>query len=143
MPDSLLVFALIDVAALSSFAFIAHLFFHERFEHVHLAFRGAQLPCSALLWQGDSLIYQILPTTVGLVLPEDACMTTDVLEGLDQVVECERGKGRALRVIAEEKLTEQWDGLDELIALPEEALGAQARRKLKGFIAAGGTIKEI
>jgi hypothetical protein len=142
LPDSLLVFALIDISSLSSFAVIAHLFLHERFEHVHLAFKGAQLPCSALLWQGDSLTYQAIPASSGLLLPEDASMTKTMLDWLDQVVTREKEKGRAFRVVAEEKLTEEWDGLDVLITPPEKVLGPQVRRKLKGFVAAGGSICE-
>lgn len=143
LPDSLLVFALIDVSSVPSFAVMAHLFLHERFEHVHLAFKGAQLPCSALLWEGDILTYQAIPSSLGLLLPEDVSVTNAMLAWLDQVVTRQKEKRQAFRVIAEEKLTEEWDGLDVLIVPPEETLGPQVKRKLKGFVAAGGSLKKI
>lgn len=140
LPDSLLVFALLDVSVLPSFALIAHLFLHERFEHINLAFAGVPFPCNVLLWQGESLTYQVVPASRGLLLPRDASFTRATLNWLDTVSTCTTQC--AFRVVAEENLTEEWDGLDELIIPSEETLGLQAKRKLQGFVAAGGTIRE-
>jgi hypothetical protein len=43
------------------------------------------------------------------------------------------------RIVPEYYLINQWDGLDSLIVL-SSTINAQAKRKLQGFCAAGGTI---
>ncbi len=43
------------------------------------------------------------------------------------------------KVIPEHLLTQEWEGIDELY-VPQNGVSAQGRRKISGFIAAGGTI---
>ncbi len=45
------------------------------------------------------------------------------------------------RVIAEERLIYDWDGIDELTILPE-TLSPQGARMVQGFLATGGVVKE-
>ena len=46
------------------------------------------------------------------------------------------------RLIAEERLIYDWDGVDELMILPE-TLSPQGARMVQGFAATGGTIREF
>ncbi len=46
------------------------------------------------------------------------------------------------RVIPEQLLTHEWDGIDQLILDPS-SISARARRKLHGFCAAGGELVEV
>lgn len=81
-----------------------------KFEHIHLT---TEAPPS---------------TSLGLYLPADADVE---LNGI-----LER---HSVRIIPEEKLTEQWDGIEKLI-VPDHPISATGRRKLLGFIAAGGEV---
>ena len=45
-----------------------------------------------------------------------------------------------LKIIFETFLSEEWDGLDHLIAL-EDSLSIQGLRKIKGFEVSGGVVE--
>jgi hypothetical protein len=47
--------------------------------------------------------------------------------------------GKPYRVVAEEYLTAEWDGLDELLVIAS-SMNPLLQRKLQGFSAAGGTV---
>lgn len=68
-------------------------------------------------------------TPLGLYLPEG-----DDLEEIEEIL-----AKHVVRIIPEEKLTEQWDGIEKLI-VPNHLLSLTGRRKLLGFIAAGGEV---
>jgi hypothetical protein len=122
LPDAALIFALIDLPAELSFARQCQLFSKERFESIHLGFQS-----------GHAL------ATVGICLPGDDHITRSVLEQFDAAAAGLIAEGTPFRVVAEEKLTEEWDGLDRLIVFPS-AVSARGKRKLLGFIAAGGVV---
>jgi hypothetical protein len=77
------------------------------------------------------------PPTLGIYLPNDLMIDSSILAQLDQLFL--KIAPTPLRIIPEEKLTEQWDGLDRLL-VPGKAVSAQGKRKLLGFIAAGGSV---
>ncbi len=78
--------------------------------------------------------------SIGLCLPAADMHDAVINRGIDQALE--RLQGKKYRVIAEEFLTAEWDGLDELVVI-SAAVGPLTRRKLQGFCAAGGTIVQI
>ncbi|MBS0604226.1 MAG: hypothetical protein JSS60_04215 [Verrucomicrobia bacterium] len=151
LPDAALPLALIDVADIASPAKIAQLFSKERFEHLHLALKGAKGPYSGICWNeghkgqgwiGKQKMERPLSTTqaaAGIYLPKDEYLAATVIEKLDALIVQLNEKQTPFRIVPEEKLTEQWDGLDNLI-VPSSALSAQGKRKLLGFIAAGGKV---
>jgi len=75
------------------------------------------------------------PSKVGLCLPANA--EDSLIEKMDRFLAT-----TLARLIPEEKLNEEWNGLDRLVVF-SEALSPQGKRKLLGFIAAGGTVATI
>jgi hypothetical protein len=150
LPDSVLPFALIDVVSIHSPGKIAQRFSKDRFEHVQLALKGATCPFSGICWNdgqnGQGYIGCFMNfkdfssnATVGLYLPKDEFLDASLIDELDKLI-LELSKNQTpFRIISEEKLTEQWDGIDQLF-VPRQAMSGQGRRKLLGFAAAGGSI---
>lgn len=153
LPDSALPFALIDISSIASPAETSLLFSKTRFEHVNLALKGAKAPFSGICWDNGwgaqgwmgtaAPLSDFAPTpSVGICLPNDAQMSCAAMATLDRLIVHLYQNKVQFRVIPEDKLTEQWDGLDRLIVL-SEALSVQGKRKLLGFIAAGGAIATV
>ncbi|MBS0621201.1 MAG: hypothetical protein JSS61_07080 [Verrucomicrobia bacterium] len=118
LPDSLLPLIQVHTEGLSP-ARKAHLFSGARFEHIY--FLKESPPQIA---------------SIGIYLPDDSLCDLSVLTTLDQMA---LSLDAPYRFIHEAKLTEEWDGIDQLI-VPEFALSHQGKRKLRGFEAAGGQI---
>jgi hypothetical protein len=128
LPDTLLSFAFFDAATILSPAFRAQLFSKHRFEHLHLGFEKEQTERMPL-------------APLALCLPSDAYCDRKILARLDVVMHDLKAKDVQFRIISEEKLTEEWEGLDQLIVI-KESISPLAKRKLLGFAAAGGEIIE-
>ncbi len=139
LPDAALPFALIDVSEIPSAARVAQLLSKERFEYVHLALQGARVPFAGLCWEEGEMAQGASSAALGVLLPKDEHFCPNLLEGMDTLFSHLKEKGSLFRIVCEEKLTEQWDGLDELIVFPS-AVSPQGKRKLQGFLAAGGTL---
>lgn len=150
LPDAVLSFAMIDVSSLGSTALTAQLFSKERFEHTHLILKGARYPFCGIVWEDGAMAqgwmgciepkkHSIAPSAVGIYLPKDPMIDASILKQLDQLMD---SMPMPFRVISEEKLTEEWDGLDKLIVL-SKAISVQGKRKLLGFIAAGGIVASL
>jgi len=140
LPDSLLPFAFLDVTDILSPAKTVQLLSKTRFEHLQLAVKGTKFPFSGLCWNdGQPVSIQTTPSPpLGIYLPDDSHIDPLFLEQLDQFIPTQN----SFRIIPEEKLTEQWDGLD-LLFIDPRIISPQGRRKLLGFIAAGGTIETL
>lgn len=123
-PDAAVPIAFIDASQISSLSKAAQFFSTARFEHLHPIITGAKIP------------FCKVHSTLGVLLPCDAAMNASVHKSLENVLE---NLNEPFRIVPEEKLTEQWDGLDKLIVI-SEALSPQGKRKLQGFEAAGGEI---
>lgn len=151
LPDVVLPFALIDATSIASPGKIAQLFSKERFDHIQLALKGATCPFSGICWDerqnGQGYLGNVLTVkkqaaapTLGLYLPKDKFLDAVLIQEIDTLI-CALNKNQIpFRIIPEEKLTEQWDGIDKLI-VPSQAISEQGKRKLLGFIAAGGSIE--
>jgi hypothetical protein len=142
LPETVLPFALIDATQIVSMAKAAQFFSTARFEHLHLAIKGANIPFSGISWEEVREAKSPCAPTLGVLLPSDECLSAPVLESLQGLLCDLTSKKMPFRIIPEEKLTEQWDGLDELFAI-SQALSAQGKRKLLGFIAAGGKVLSL
>jgi hypothetical protein len=153
LPDAALPFAFFDISAIPSAARSAQLFSKERFEHLHLALKGSRAPFPGLCWESGYPAHGWVgqrahehctkdPAGTGILLPKDEYMDEVVLQGLDTLLAELLLKQAIFRIVCEEKLTEQWDGLDTLIVFPE-AVTPQGKRKLQGFTAAGGIIEPV
>ena len=118
LPDEAIPFCLFESTPFGS-AKSAQLMSKERFWHLHLSIEENKSP-------------------QGILLPPDELFTPDVLDQLEQLIE----KIGPHRIIPEKRLSEMWDGLDELFVI-EEAISLQGMRHIKGFIAAGGEVKKF
>lgn len=153
LPDSAVPFALIDISGFASPTKIAQFFSKERFEYLHLALKGADIPFSGICWEegeaGQGWLgleacasENLSEVSLGVYLPKDEYIHADLVEKMDGLIASLQQKAIPFRIVCEEKLTEQWDGLDRLI-VPSSALSVQGKRKLLGFIAAGGSISTL
>jgi hypothetical protein len=150
LPDPVLPFALIDASRLRSPGKTAQYFSKERFEHLHLALKGAEYPFSGICWgEGQNargylggapkVKEEMSTSSLGVYVPKDRYIDISLTQELDRLISQFNEKRILFRMISEEKLTEQWDGIDQLI-VPSQAIGEQGRRKLLGFIATGGIV---
>ncbi|MGE3535551.1 MAG: hypothetical protein AB7H48_12045 [Parachlamydiales bacterium] len=150
LPDGLAPLALIDARGSNCLAQAALMFSRRRFEHVHLAVWGSPLPVPGLCWQtGGSFSGWIGPNSPiaapasvpnrALCLPQDDFCTLEFFGELDELLENLLQSGDPFRLVCEERLTEEWDGLDQLILFPGQT-SPQGKRMVQGFIAAGGSI---
>ncbi len=154
LPDAVLPFALIDIQRIGSMAKASQLLSKARFEYLNLAIKGAKTPFSGICWEegcyGQGWLGSVdrkasssmVMPTVGVYFPQDESMNQAVIEELDGLLEDLKQKKVDFRIVAEERLTELWDGLDRLI-VPSHAISASGKRKLLGFIAAGGLVEGI
>ena len=150
LPADVIPFVFFDVTEFSSFPEVAHLLFQERFEYISLGLKGAKGPHAGLCWEeGDPAQgyvgaeekkeVKIVPA-MGLFLPDDSQWDSSLSEQMELAISYLNGEGIPYRFIEEGKLTEQWDGLDQILVPSLAVVGLQAKRKFLGFIAAGGSI---
>ncbi len=150
LPAEVLSFAFFDVSDYSSFSKVARLFLQKRFEYICLGLKGAKGPYPGICWEegvasqgycGERGVKEVkLNPLIGLFLPEDSLWNSSVLEEMEKTISRLQSSQISFRLIEEEKLTEQWDGLDEIIVISRSLVSVQAHRKFLGFIAAGGSI---
>lgn len=148
-PPELLPYLLLDTAAISSPIHLGQLLNHEAFDFMQIALKGSSKGYPHVLgWQTHSHIGGYIgsepyePQTeeasiqTGLVIPEKTLFNLEVIKKYDQVVE-QLALKENLRFITERQLTVDWQGLDVLVVFSVEKA---TKRKLEGFIAAGGQI---
>jgi len=132
LPDEANVFLLFDIGGFRTASSVFAALSKERFEHFSLALRGKDLPREGFRWEEGAIRYHSIDSTVGLVFPEK--------RGAGTVFEAALAKIEGpVKVVFESFLSEEWEGLDQLLVL-SEALSPQGQRMLKGFQAAGGEI---
>ena len=119
LPETLTVFALFDLKGICP-GLQMQLLSKERFEHIELSLD----------------LLSELPQ-LGICLPPDSLFDQVALEELEGVVGELIEKKIPFRGVPESKLNELWNGLDQLIVFPS-FLSVQGKRKLAGFVAAGG-----
>ncbi len=120
-PDEWQLVVEFDVSDEENQAKIAQLLCKRRFEHMRVDIIGAK-----------KALFD--PSPQAIVLPLDHHIDLDQINRLMTHGE--------FKIIPEEKLNEEWDGVDCLYVL-RGSLSAWGERMLRGFEAAGGSIKEI
>jgi hypothetical protein len=146
LPETLPLFLLLDATGLHH---SLRLLNPEKFERFHLILKGSSFPFEAYGWQTASAwglfgcVFQELSALpeplIGLCIPSQDYQTKPDENILEQAVIAIQQKGHSVRLIAENHLTTQWHGLNEIIYDPDN-LSFQGKRKLQGFCAAGGTV---
>lgn len=155
LPDELFAFLLFQLPPSIDDGEFLRLTSKEYFSHFHLCFQGVNpFPfCRPFLAWGEEFqsdvggFFQNVPlnnppsrqkSKKALLLPPSSIQYDESW----QEVKKELKKQISFRVIEIPFLTEEWDGLDKLIVFPS-ALEPQGKRKIAGFLAAGGEVIEI
>jgi hypothetical protein len=149
LPDSLPAYLFLDTQLLPrSYVAEMQILNPERFDRLHLALQGHQLPFHSLGWRkptaqgysGHSLVNlpDIEAITVGVCVPPMHFYHSQHYAGLEEGISALQQHSIPFKLIAESHLTAQWDGLDYLLFSPN-GLTMQGKRRLQGFCAAGGT----
>lgn len=148
LPHEAEIFALFDATTSDSSAMLAYLLSKEHFSHIQIGVFGAKAPIGSLQWKsgktqggyiGNKEFFTPLreDPKIGVVLPLKERIDHNVLFFIDDLFLSLESKELEYRIISEAYLTEEWDGLDFLI-IYSEYLSSMGKRKLSGFIAAGG-----
>lgn len=131
LPDEVKVLLLLDLASRKTPALALQLLSEERFRFFSVGLRGMDLPRDGFWWEGTKIHWRTHPVSTGLVFPKN---DHDRIQELLAIPHA--------KIIFENTLSEEWEGLDKLILIAE-SVGPQALRKLQGFRAAGGVVIEI
>lgn len=145
LPDELITLLLFDCTTLQDPYTFARLFSPDRFNIFTLALTNAPLLLSCACWNsGNALLgyvgrdlasYTPHTCSKAILMPRftsDALSTRPLLETLAT-------KNEPFKIISEDFLALEWDGLDELY-IQKSSLAATSLRMVDGFIAAGGVV---
>lgn len=140
LPDALQLFIALETLVKDPLT-EALLLSKERYDRFHLAIRGGILEHQGFEWSKEGVFcYKDLSSiSIGICLPPmDMYRPSQYAQLQDAMQKMMEGKIK-FRLIPEESLITQWDGLDYLV-VAACGLSSQGMRKLQGFCAAGGTV---
>ena len=151
LPDSLKSLVMLDGTAIGDPLQRAQLTINERYSNVHVAVKDKGHGCWFFAWEKSLETASIgkfsvepspVSASIGVCLPSITCRKPSDYQGLKNALQQLEIHNLPFRVVAENLLTTEWDGLDYLIVAPQ-SLSPQGLRKLRGFCAAGGTIASL
>lgn len=131
LPDEIPCYALLLLPQTEDLLLLAQLFHPQRFGKVKLLNDDPKVT-----WKIEEDL------TLAICMPEVAVVKPSLLDPFRQSMNLLKKRGVCYKLIPEEQLTTAWDGLNTLLFLPE-ALSSQGKRKVQGFIAAGGEAVSI
>lgn len=143
LPDLLTLFLLLETESLKDPLLLAHLLSKEHFVRMLRMTSQGILPLSSLMgtqassgYLASTRHFQTIPKAikVGAVFPVFS-YSSPLNEALNKLIQHQI----SFRMIPENLLMMEWDGLDFLV-VPLAALSPQGIRQLRGFCAAGGVI---
>lgn len=150
IPDLLIRFLLLDMEGIEDPLLKAQLLNTERYPSYLLGVKNAKNSGGHLGWNEQSLSSGFIGREFQqqLVEPPDTAICLPSMHAWDSIFSDEfrqifshlEKQKTAYRVIPEAQLTSSWDGLNVLY-VAERYITPQGRRKLQGFMAAGGTCK--
>lgn len=154
LPYGIQASLLLDTQGFSDPVHLATVLSKEHFPHLTLGIKGDLLPMKEFSWED---VTSSAPFFIGRQLPMEEPLVSPItgvcLPSLSFFKPSEYKKLRVgidrlalnnvkYRIIPEELLTSEWEGLDYLIVSPEN-LTFQGKRMLMGFCAAGGTVVNL
>jgi hypothetical protein len=151
LPENLPVYLLLNISTINSFPEIAYLLKGSRFFDLQRAVRGENLPSKEFAWEkGRSYIGFIgrdLSNWEKIAAPIcGVCISTIYSDlsalRLQEIFYALNQHHVNYRMVSEELLSRQWEGLDYLV-VSSEIVTSQGYRQLKGFCAAGGTVLRL
>lgn len=123
IPDEIPLFVELDTTGIDDLVLAAQLTSAEKYEHLQML-------------DSPTDVYSI---PIGICLPPSSFVACQATHGLVDVFNFLANNHIRYRVIPEDNLITEWDGLDSLIVC-SNFLGPQGFRKLQGFCAAGGQV---
>ena len=129
LPDEATILLLFDLSEIQSPLLALQIISKDRFSHFCVALRGMDLPLEGLFWEQKELRWHSLETRAGFVFPTAHIHDFEVPK-------------EGVKILFENFLSEEWAGLD-LLYIVRDSLTSQAMRKIQGFVAAGGEVREI
>ena len=139
-PDELPLFACFDTEQMTSPTQIAQLISPDYFPYLHIGLAASRYPMGILRQHGENWAgLSFHDTTLGVVLPLAKELSSVSACTMDRWIDQLQDEAIPYRILYESHMSEQWDGLDSLV-LFSTTLSEQGRRKVRGFIAAGGTV---
>lgn len=146
---NILPYLLLDSSTLYSPTHVFQMIDHEELEFIQLVIKNLPFESAhALGWENKAFVNGYigkefkeyhppqLEARVGIVIPSRLLMNHKDILKYDDVI-CEVEEFQAIKLISERNITLDWQGLDELIVFDIEP---DSKRKLEGFIAAGGKV---
>lgn len=148
LPDGLEGIVLLDCASIQDPLLTAQLLSKERFDRLQRAVANSSLAAQAIMpastkggFIGSALppMHQHNAASIGICLPAAKPRGTSDEFELKQALSTFHNQQIPFRIISEECLTTEWEGLDYLV-VATSSLSPQGIRKLRGFCAAGGSV---
>lgn len=151
--DDIPLFCLLDTESISSPAHLCQLLFRSDYDTVFSVIKKGISPYPSLVWEEGVNYYGFIGNKplnrkevplpkLGLVLPEQPLVDFSALERLDKTFQQLDQANLAYRIIFEEEIHFQWDGLDYLVA-DSALLSKEGIRKIQGFLATGGAVSDL
>jgi hypothetical protein len=150
-PDTIQSIVLLDATRLRHALDVILLADRQRYHGFAVAIKGTDVVNGLLGWDRASPhgvlarklppITEEPPVSIALCLPQAFPQGYD-FSALEATVATWMREKRAFRVVTEEFLTVEWDGLDHIV-VDESTLTPSGIRKLQGFRAAGGTTPAV
>ncbi len=149
LPGNLQPVLLFDATAVKNPREGLQLLHRESWNRFVLVIKKSPVPELGMSWDSGQSPYGLLgrqnfgvvtlePASIGLLLPGSDVVDAELDRELDAVLL----KYPRVRVVAEEFLTAEWDGLDQLVVISSN-VGPLGLRKLQGFCAAGGQVVTV
>lgn len=148
LPDALQPFLLLDASTIDNLGQCAQLLTKERFERWHLGIKGSSLPFQEMKWEEGASPYGTISYEPLIIPPVEEIKTAVCLPSVEtnpytnelhHILQQLEKKKTPFKMIPEAFLITEWDGLDELIVI-KDSLSVQGKRKVQGFMAAGGNV---
>ncbi len=130
LPDEIPIWLLFEIGQHVSVSEALQKVYLEGFEHFKIAIKGKALPIDGYRWDEEKITSHFVESTTGAVYPADVTAASNIHRLLDK---------EPVRVVFEAYLSEQWEGLDRLLVMPD-SLTVQGKRMVQGFLATGGEV---
>ena len=145
LPDNLITLLLFDCTSLQEPFEFARIFSPDRFSQFTLALTNASLLLSSAAWNKGNALLGYIGTDLSqnkpqkcskaLLLPRFSSNANSMKPLLYSLI----ANNERFKIISEDNLTLEWDGLDVLY-VQKACLEATTLRMIDGFIAAGGVV---
>lgn len=148
LPEQLRVYLLLKNSNVIDVSELGYLLKRDRFPHLQIALKGKDLPSPGMSWEEGRSSFGFIGRDLAkwdiIAMPDcGVCIPTTYTaisaQRLQEIFQVLDHHQVSYRIVSEELLNMEWDGLNYLV-VSSDSLSSQGLRQLKGFCAAGGTI---